>query len=147
MIYSDYDFYCYGPYQGTLSVEDFRRLVIRASSFLDYFTQGKAEEYSNLEAVKMACCALTDQYKLLEDAQELARKNVNAALSDDGPEMQSETVGSYSRTLRSGGDSAAAAMKAAAEARKAIPEIAREYLAHTGLLYRGRCFDCTPHTL
>lgn len=147
MIYSDYDFYCYGPYNGTLSVEDFRRFVIRASSFLDYFTQGKAEKYANLEAVKMACCALTDQYKLLEDAQELARKNVNAALSDDGPEMQSETVGSYSRTLRSGGDSAAAAMKAAAEARKAIPEIAREYLAHTGLLYRGRCFDCTPHTL
>lgn len=147
MIYADYDFYFYGPYHGTLSIEDFRRFVIRASSFLDYFTQGKAEKNADLEAVKMACCALTDQYKLLEDAQALAQKNVNAALSDDGPELQSESVGSYSRTLRSGGDSSVSAMKAAAEARKAIPEIAREYLAHTGLLYRGRCFDCTPLTL
>ena len=36
---------------------------------------------------------------------------------------------------------------AASEAKKALASVAREYLAHTGLLYRGRCFACTPPTL
>ena len=40
-----------------------------------------------------------------------------------------------------------AALKAASEAKNALASVAREYLAHTGLLYRGRCFACTPHTL
>ena len=55
-------------------------------------------------------------------------------------EVQSETVGSWSRSYRSGGDSARSAAQAAAENRAALLSIARQYLARTGLLYRGgRC--------
>ena len=97
--------------------------------------------------MKMCCCALVDQYMLIDTAQELARKNVSAGLASDEGELQSETVGGYSRTLRSGGDSSVAALKAASEAKNALASVAREYLAHTGLLYRGRCFACTPPTL
>lgn len=145
MTYSDYEFYS-GCYLGTVGEEDFERLVIRASSFLEYYTQGRVKNFADFDAVKMCCCALVDQYKLIETAQELARKNVDAGLASDGAEVQSETVGGYSRTLRSGGDSSLAALKAASEAKQALAGVVREYLAHTGLLYRGRCFSCMPHT-
>lgn len=138
MVYADYDFY-FDTYHGTVSAEDFCRLAVRASAFLDYYTQNRAKDNAELEAVKMATCALVDRYKLIEDAQELARKNVAVGLSDDA-ELQSESVGGYSRTFRSSGDSSLAALKAADEARRSLAEVAREYLAHTGLLYRGRCF-------
>ena len=146
MTYADYTYYA-GIYMGSVSEDDFPRLAVRASSFLDYYTQNRAEDYADLEAVKMCCCALVDQYMLIDTAQELARKNVSAGLASDEGELQSETVGGYSRTLRSGGGSSVAALKAASEAKNALASVAREYLAHTGLLYRGRCFSCTPHTL
>ena len=144
MTYADYTYYS-GTYMGAVSENDFPRLVVRASSFLDYYTQNRVKDYADLEAVKMCCCALVDQYMLIDTAQELARKNVSAGLASDEGELQSETVGGYSRTLRSGGDSSV--LKAASEAKKALASVAREYLAHTGLLYRGRCFACTPPTL
>ena len=146
MAYADYTYY-YGTYMGTMSEEDFSRLAVRASSYLDYYTRDKAKDNAELDAVKMCCCALVDQYMLIDTAQELARKNVSAGLASDEGELQSETVGGYSRTLRSGGDSSVAALKAASEAKNALASVAREYLAHTGLLYRGRCLACTPHTL
>mgnify|MGYP004633950591 FL=1 len=146
MIYADYEFYscCY---YGNVNEEDFQRLAVRASSFLDYYTQNRVKDYADLETVKMCCCALVDQYMLIDAAQELARKNVSAGLASDEGELQSETVGGYSRTLRSGGDSSVAALKAASEAKNALASVAREYLAHTGLLYRGRCLACTLPTL
>lgn len=147
MIYADYDYYFFGPYHGALSMEEFGKLVIRASSFLNYITQGKAEQNAELDAVKMCCCALVDQYAIIEAAQELAKKNIAAGLASDGAEVQSETVGGYSRSLRSGGDSSSAAIKAASAARRGLAGVAREYLSHTGMLYRGRCFECTPPTL
>lgn len=146
MIYADYEFYS-GCYYGNVNEEDFQRLAVRASSFLDYYTQSRVKNCADLYGVKMACCALVDRYKTIEAAQELAQKNLTAGLASDSGELQSETVGGYSRTLRSGGDSSVAALKAASEAKNALASVAREYLAHTGLLYRGRCFACTPHTL
>lgn len=147
MAYACYDFYL-SRYAGTLIGEDeFYTLATRASSFLDYFTQGRAAKNSGLEAVQMACCAIADEYKTIELAKRLAQKSLMAASDSDAGEIQSETVGGYSRTIRSGGDSSNAAVKSAAEVRGALADVAREYLAHTGLLYRGRCFACTPPTL
>ena len=137
MIYADYEYYC-DIYKGTVDADSFCRLAARASSFLDYYTQNRAKDFSELDAVKMCCCALVDQYMLIDTAQELARKNVSAGLASDEGELQSETVG---------GDSSVAALKASSEAKKDLASVAREYLAHTGLLYRGRCFACTPPTL
>ena len=38
MAYADYTYYS-GTYMGTVSEEDFTRLAVRASAFLDYYTR------------------------------------------------------------------------------------------------------------
>ncbi len=141
MAYADYTYY-HGTYMGTVSEEDFQRLAVRASSFLDYYTRNKAKEYVGLEELQMACCALVDKYKVIEAANDLATKNLAASLSADGVELKSETVGGYSRTFSSGGDSALSALNTSAGARKLLAETAAQYLVNTGLLYRGGC-PCT----
>ena len=136
MAYADYTYY-YSTYMGTMSEEDFSRLAVRASSYLDYYTRDKAKDNADLDAVKMCCCALVDVYKLIETAKELANKDMTAGLSSDA--IQSETVGGYSRTMRSGGEGASSSLQAGLDAKKQLAETSMEYLANTGLLYRGGC--------
>lgn len=146
MVYADYEYY-FGTYMGTVSEEDFPRLAVRASSFLDYYTQGRAADNADLDVVKMCCCALVDKYAVIDAAQALAMKNLTKAASC-GDEVKSETVGSYSRTLATGGESAISALNATDGAKKLLAATCNEYLAHTGLLYRGRgCVGCTLPTL
>ena len=145
MVYADYEYY-FGTYMGAVSEEDFPRLAVRASSFLDYYTQGRAADNADLDAVKMCCCALVDKYAVIDAAQALAMKNLTKAASC-GDEVKSETVGSYSRTLATGGESAISALNATDGAKKLLAATCNEYLAHTGLLYRGRgCGGCTLPT-
>ena len=145
MIYADYEFYS-GCYYGGINEEDFQRLAVRASSFLDYYTRNKAKDNADLDAVKMCCCALVDKYAVIESAQALAVKNLANAAANDA-EVKSETVGSYSRTLATGGESALSALSATDGAKKLLAETCMEYLAHTGLLYRGGGCRCTLPTL
>lgn len=138
MVYADFEYYI-TKYMGTaIEPERFYTFALRASSFLDYYTQGRAAENADLDAVKMACCALAEQYQVIEQAQALANKNLSAAIESDGGEVQSETVGSWSKSYRSGGDSAGAAASVAANAQASLAAVARQYLSGTGLLYRGR---------
>lgn len=145
MVYADYTYYS-GNYMGTVSEEDFPRLAVRASSFLDYYTRNRAADNADLDAVKMCCCALVDKYAVIEAAQSLALKNLANAAANDA-EVKSETVGSYSRTLATGGEAALSAINATDGAKKLIAETCMEYLAHTGLLYRGGGCRCTLPTL
>lgn len=146
MTYADYTYYS-GVYMGTVSSGDFPRLAVRASSFLDYFTQNRAKDNAELDEVKMCCCALVDKYAVIEAAQELAIKNLVSAAAN-GAEVKSETVGDYSRTFSTGGESAVSAMNATDGARNLLAGTCMAYLAHTGLLYRGRgCGSCTLPTL
>ena len=145
MTYADYIYYA-GIYMGSVSEEDFPRLAVRASSFLDYFTQNRAKDNVELDAVKMCCCALVDKYAVIEAAQALAVKNLANAAANDA-EVKSETVGSYSRTLATGGESALFALNSTDGAKKLLAETCMEYLAHTGLLYRGGGCRCTLPTL
>ena len=145
MVYADYTYY-FGTYMGTVSEENFPRLAVRASSFLDYYTRNRAADNADLDAVKMCCCALVDKYAIIEAAQALAMKNLANAAENDA-EVKSETVGSYSRTLATGGESALSALNATDGAKKLLAETCMEYLAHTGLLYRGGGRRCTLHTL
>ena len=146
MNYAEYEYYS-GTYLGTVSEEDFPRLAVRASSFLDYYTQNRAKDNADMDAVKMCCCALIDKYAVIEAAQALAMKNLANAAANDA-EVKSETVGSYSRTLATGGESALSALNATDGAKKLLAETCMEYLAHTGLLYRGGgCCGCTRPTL
>ena len=145
MTYADYTYYS-GTYMGTVSENDFPRLAVRASSFLDYYTMGKVTNRADLDAVKMCCCALVDKYAIIEAAQAAATKNLAAAASGDA-EVKSETVGSYSRTLATGGESALSDLNATDGAKKLLAATCNEYLAHTGLLYRGGGCGCTLPTL
>ena len=145
MVYADYTYYS-GNYMGTVSEEDFPRLAVRASSFLDYYTRNRSADNADLDAVKMCCCALVDKYEVIEATQALAMKNLANASANDA-EVKSETVGSYSRTLATGGESALSALNATVGAKKLLAETCMEYLAHTGLLYRGGGCSCTLHTL
>lgn len=143
MPYADYAYYT-GTYLGTaITEQDFPKLSLRASSFLDYYTQGKAAHNADLDALKMACCALAEQYQSIETAQALAQKSLSASLSSStSGELQSQTVGSWSKSYRSGGDSAQHALSSVASAKNALTTIAQEYLGATGLLYRGRGCTC-----
>lgn len=145
MAYADFAYYS-GTYMGTVSEENFPRLAVRASSFLDYYTLNKAKDNAELDAVKMCCCALVDKYAVIEAAQTLAMKNLTNAAANNA-EVKSETVGSYSRTLATGGESALSALNATDGAKKLLAETCMEYLAHTGLLYRGGGCRCTLPTL
>lgn len=143
MAYADYEYYT-TTYLGTaIKKDDFPRLALRASSFLDYYTQGRAAQNSDLDALKMACCAVAEQYQSIDTAQALAQKSLSASLESDG-ELQSQTVGSWSKTYRSGGDSAQQALSSVQTAQAALGALAQQYLAGTGLLYRGRGCCCVP---
>lgn len=141
MIYAEYDFYRSEYFGQIIEEADFPRLALHASQYIDYITQGRADRSAGLEAVKMCCCALAEQYQTIETAQALAQKHLAAGAADSA-EVQSETVGSWSRSYRSGGDSAQSAAQAAEAGRSALLDTARRYLTNTGLLYRGgrRCW-------
>lgn len=141
MLYADYDYYANVYFGGGIEPDRFQRLALRGSQYLDYITQGRAEAHAELEPVKMACCALAEQYQIIEAARRLADKALAAGADGDGAELQSETVSKWSRSYRSGGDSAKAAADAAKAADAELYAIAQRYLARTGLLYRGggRC--------
>ena len=137
MVYADYDFYK-AEYMGTdIEESDFPRLALRASAYLDYYTQGRAAKNAESTALKMACCAVAEQYQAIDAAQTLANKSLSAALSDSGGELQSQIVGSWSKTYRSGGESAVQAAAAAESVKNGLANAAAIYLANTGLLYRG----------
>ena len=141
MAYADYEYYK-DTYLGTAIKEaDFPRLALLASSFLDYYTQGRAAQNVDLDALKMACCAVAEQYQYVDTAQSLAQKSLTASLETDG-ELQSQTVGSWSKTYRSGGETAQQAATAAQTAQASLSAAAMQYLAGTGLLYRGRGCGC-----
>lgn len=139
MAYADFEYYS-TVYLGTaINEDDFPRLSLRASSFLDYYTQGRAAKNADLDALKMACCAVAEQYQSIDTAQALAQKSLSASLeSGESGELQSQTVGSWSKTYRSGGDSAQQALSSVQTAQAALAAIAQQYLGTTGLLYRGR---------
>lgn len=143
MAYADYAYYTTAYLGTTISEADFPRLSLRASSYLDYYTQGRAGENPELDALKMACCAVAEQMQLADIAQETAAKSLSASLSSAGAgELQSQSVGSWSKTYRSGGESAQQALTAAQTAKAALASAANQYLAGTGLLYRGGACKC-----
>lgn len=140
MVYADYEYYTNTYYGTAIKEQDFPRLALRASSYINYYTQGRAAQKAELEAVKMCCCDLAEQYQVIEQAQALTNKSLAYSMESKGPEAASESVGSWSKSYRTGGESAAAYTAAADSSKQLLASIARQYLAGTGLLYRGgRC--------
>jgi hypothetical protein len=114
-MYANYSFYVEEYLGASISEENFPRLALRASRFLDYYTMNRAKDYSKDDSVKRACCAVAEAYLAIEE-------------SDAKRGIASESVGSYSVSYRDD-----------REANKLLADSARPYLAFTGLLYRGGC--------
>jgi len=137
VIYADYSYYKDTYMGNAIAEEEYPRMATRAGQYLDYITMGLSKKNADLEAVKMCACALAENYQSIEAAEKLSLRSLQAGTADTA-EVQSETVGSWSRSYRSGGDSAQGAAQAAREGRSLLLDTARMYLANTGLLYRGR---------
>lgn len=116
MLTVTYEFYC-GIYYGRMSREDFDRLAIYASAYLDELTMGRTAgeiPAATEERVKMALCAVADAYLLQEQ----------------GGGVASETNDGISVTYVAG------ISNAKTEGRR-LYEAAALFLGPTGLLYRG----------
>lgn len=136
MVYADYDFYANEYFGRAISEDDFPRLALRGSQYIDYITQGRAEAKADFEAVKMCCCELAEQYQAI-DAAKQAQVEI---LSGEYVELQSETIGTWSRSY---GNTTDMVTKISADAKASLYEITRQYLSRTGLLYRGGgCVYC-----
>ncbi len=103
------DFVFYSEvYGGTLSEGEFSVAIKRVFPILSYIVMGK--EAQGGEAVSLAACAMVD---------------AAGGEPDDGTVITSEKIGTWSKTFE--GRSFVARMY----------EVAKPYLAKTGLLYRG----------
>lgn len=140
MIYADFDYYKNSYFGKLIPEEDFPRLSLLASQYMDYITRNSAEDKAELEPVKMCCCAMAEKYQSIETEKELVQKSLSAGAAE-GAEVQSESVGSWSRSYRSLGEIAKTAAEIEENGKSKLLETARKYLTGTGLLYRGggRC--------
>jgi hypothetical protein len=110
MAYADYVFYV-SDYKGiAITSDDFDRLITRASAYIDNITGGTASLYEDDDAVRMAACSVAEAWQ----------KN------EKGGEVQSESVGSWTRTYA----------KANTTNDKKLYDAAKIYLSRTGLLSR-----------
>lgn len=143
-MYADYEFYTASFFGTAINEADFPRLSSRASDFLDYYTKGKAENVEDEKitlALAKACCAIAEQMQTDENNKAIAAKAQSAALESDTGEIKSESVGSWSASYATSADYTGQSAKEAVTVQRAgYASIAFEYLANTGLLYRGgRC--------
>ena len=142
-MYADFDFYKNTYFGVKIEEDDFPRLSAKASDFLNYYTKGKAAAVDDPYVVILlgkACCAVAEAIQADETAQAIAEKANAAVLESDSPELKSESVGSYSVTYATSLDYAGAVRGSAVRDRRGIlADAAFEYLANTGLLYRGGC--------
>lgn len=127
-MYADYAYYEDTFYGSTIEEESWPKYATRASDFIDYFTWDKAKNNAELPEVKKCCCALAEQYLLID----MTRKAASAKVTEDGI-IASESVGSHSRSFQNGVAAAQAVQALEAE----LGNIAKRYLLPTGLLYRG----------
>lgn len=137
-MYADYTFYT-NTFLGSLIPQtDYEKSANKASIYMDYYTRNKVKNAysdsktpdSTMNAIKLCCCELAEQYFIIERAKQQTAEN--------GGEIQSESVGSYSRTFRSGADTIAYMSSK-------LPEIVKLYLGNLGFLYRGGknvCSSC-----
>lgn len=111
MPYADYEFYV-GTYLGrTIAQEDFPRLALRASDYIDRQTLSRAADYIDLHGLlKKACCAVAEQMQREES----------------GGAIASQTVGKWTKNYVTESTTAA----------KRIYDAMDFYLGQTGLLVR-----------
>lgn len=142
-VYTDYQYYT-SVYGGSAIAEaDFPRLARLACLYLDTVTLGRAARWPDRDLIETAACALAEQYQIIDTAAAAASAALIREKESGGAEAQSESVGKWSVSYRSGGDSAAKALTAAASAKNSLMETAELYLGASGLMKaRGASCDC-----
>lgn len=114
MAYSDFAFYS-NTYKGLLGAEEYSRLAVRAAAHVDRMTFGRAKtaKGADLEAVKMAECAIVDELSTQEQ----------------GGVVASETNDGISRSFATG-----SVVKSSTQR---IYSAAEVYLCNTNLCFAG----------
>lgn len=124
-MYVDFEFYRKTFLNGSQSdVEQaqFTKLEPQAEAIIREMTLSRSDSYSEGDEVKMAACAVIEK---LWESSELENESAPA-------EISSEKVGGYSVTYK--GNSRSERQQ---EAMKVARAAARQWLAPTGLLFRG----------
>lgn len=117
MSFITYGFYT-NEYGGDLIPSNkFKRLSIRASAYINSITFNRIDKELVSKDVCFATCAIADTMYKIER---------------DGGIKSSESVGNHSVTYKTNGNS---------REEKILYKIAKTYLVHTGLLYRGVYYD------
>lgn len=119
MIYADYEYYSQEFHGNKIPEEKFPAAARDASRQIDYVTFGRLKAADDVpDKVKEACCAAAEALYLTEDAVLKAAGGIS-----------SEKIGDLSVTYSAGSASGAVS--------GAVRDVIREYLANTGLMYRG----------
>ena len=118
--YADFEFYTKNFPGSTIQEAAFPSAMLRAGIFIRYITFGRIDETNIPEEAKLAACAVAD----------LMYKD-NLAKDKYGREMKSENNDGYSVDFVTSADEKGRSIEARAY------QSASQYLAHTGLLYRG----------
>lgn len=116
MAYADYNYYVNIYKGGKVSEDNFGYLSERASDFMDTLTFNRLNngDYSEFRSeIQKCCCALTEIVNNYEKSKS---------------EIVSETTGSYSVVYNN---------ISIESYRSNMESTARQYLIHTGLMYRG----------
>lgn len=115
MAYVDYSYYSGFSKGNAVPEETFNNLIDSVTDFIDYITFNRVKDLAEIpEEVKKASCAVL---------------NMQNKIEADGGLKASESNGRYSVTY-AGIDSNTTEFKI-------LYEVAKRYLAYTGLLYRG----------
>lgn len=135
MAYADYLYYSTVFMGAAVPPEEFPALAVKASAYIDYVTMRRAKtaQGDDLEAVKMATCALAE---VMRDASKL-----DAVAFNTDQQLSSESVGDWSKNY--GTRSVSATDIQLAERRK--KETVLIYLGGTKLL-RARGYGRCSHT-
>lgn len=118
--YADFEFYTKKFHGSTIPEAAFPSAMLRSSIFIRYITFGRIDETDIPEEAKLAACAVADlMYK-----DDLAKDK-------NGREIKSENNDGYSASFVTSVDEKGRSIEARAY------QSANQYLAYTGLLYRG----------
>ena len=120
-------------FEGTaINEQDFNRLSKKAERFVNYATCNQAYTAigDTLETVKECICELAEQYQIIE-------KTEKQSLGEGEKVIASESVGTWSVSYDTPTKVDVNASDYITEKNKKLYSIVKEYLAFTGLLYRG----------
>lgn len=143
--YVDYEFYTHVFYGDDISETEFNKFAARGEDLVDVITWNRIPDIPEslmterlAIAIRKAVCAAAEQYKMLDLYTKGMLKSIEKAGKSGGVASESNDgyAVSYQNVL-SGGAGLSAASDAKAAYEREAKVVALQYLADTGLLYRG----------